>query len=149
MTIEDYLEKPYWVIDFLPRQVPADSRGQYFRVEEFFLEHPRIDALYRKFANIVLKLNCYEDLSFSQDGENVSAGVEWVTNPAPKLIEQMVAKCLSAKRMLYVVVESSEEMITLGSDDMYMTVYNASERTLGLLGSLAAAEGLFVWKPEQ
>ena len=31
MTIEEYLNKPYWVIDILPKQVPADGRGQYFR----------------------------------------------------------------------------------------------------------------------
>ena len=28
MTIEEYLEKPYWVIDILPKQVPAGSKGQ-------------------------------------------------------------------------------------------------------------------------
>ena len=30
MTIEEYLNKPYWVIDILPKQVSADGKGQYF-----------------------------------------------------------------------------------------------------------------------
>ena len=49
MTIEEFLDKPYWVIDILPKQVPADDRGQYFRIEKYFLEHPQIDIIYRKF----------------------------------------------------------------------------------------------------
>ena len=36
MTIEEYLNKPYWVIDILPKQVPADSKGQYFRIEKYY-----------------------------------------------------------------------------------------------------------------
>ena len=53
MTIEEYLNKPYWVIDILPKQVPADGRGQYFKIEEYYLEHPQIDDIYRRFTNIL------------------------------------------------------------------------------------------------
>ena len=31
--VERLIEAPYWVIDFLPRQVPTDSGGQFFVVE--------------------------------------------------------------------------------------------------------------------
>jgi hypothetical protein len=31
-TIDELLQKPYWIIDILPRQVPADSKGQYAAV---------------------------------------------------------------------------------------------------------------------
>ena len=44
MTIEEYLNKPYWVIDILPKQVPADSKGQYFKIEKYFLEHPQMTS---------------------------------------------------------------------------------------------------------
>ena len=81
MTIEEYLDKPYWVIDILPKQVPADGKGQYFRIEKYFLEHPQIDNIYRRFTNILLKLNCYEDIDVSHDGE------EWLTNPTPHELE--------------------------------------------------------------
>ena len=37
MTIEELLEKPYWIIDILPKRVPKDSPGQYFTIEGFFL----------------------------------------------------------------------------------------------------------------
>ena len=43
MTIEEYLNKTYWVIEILPKQVPADGKGQYFKIEKYYLEHPQID----------------------------------------------------------------------------------------------------------
>ena len=143
MTIEDYLEKTYWVIDLLPRQVPTQSRGQYFRIEELYRKPPRIDALYRRFTDILLKLSCYEDLAFSTDGE------EWETNPLPTQIEAMVRQSLSDLRMLYVILPAVETLITLSADDIYMTIYNPNTETLELLASLVASEGLFIWKPEQ
>lgn len=143
MTIEDYLEKTYWVIDPLPKQVPAHSRGQYFRIEEHYRSRPLIDALYRSFTDILLKLNCYEDLSFSTDGDH------WETNPLPTQIDAMVRQSLSDLRMLYVMLPAVETLITLSADDIYMTIYNPNEETLKLLAPLVASEGLFIWKPEQ
>ena len=139
--IEDYLEKPYRVIDILPKQVAEDCRGQYFRVEKYYMEHPQIDALHMRFANILLKLNCYEDIHVSQDGEL------WTTNPSPEEMVAMVKNCLSGKKMLYVIIKSAESMLTISGDDTHMTVYQLSEELLELLGSLAASEGLFLWKP--
>ena len=130
MTIEERLEKQYWVIDILPKQVPVGAKGQYFKVEEYYLQHPQMDVLCRKFVNILLKLNCYEEMNFSSDGE------AWTTNPAPQDIEAMVMKCLASKEMLYVILKHT-----------YMTVYGPTNVVLKLLGSLAASEGLFVWKP--
>ena len=138
--IERYLEMPYWLIDILPKRVPEKDRGQYFSIEEYFLEHPQIDAVYRHFSYVLLKLNCYEDLDFSSDGE------EWVTNPAPGDIEAMVQQCLSAKSILYVLLKSADALITLSGDDTYMTVYHPSDDIIDLLRSLAVSEGLFVWK---
>lgn len=147
--MENDLEKPYWVIDILPKQVPADSEGQYFRIEEYYLEHPQIEAIYRKFINILLKLNCYEDMDVSQDnGVHKSSGEKWMTNPAPKVIEAMLLKCLSDDSMLSIHLKSSNALITISGDDTYMTVYNPLEETIDLLGSLATSEGLFIWKPK-
>ena len=142
MTIEEYLNKPYWVIDILPKQVPADGKGQYFRIEKYFLEHPQIDNIYRKFTNILLKLNCYEDIDVSHDGE------EWITNPAPHELEATLLKCMADKQMFYIILKSADVLITVSGDDTYMTVYNPTEEVLELIGSLAGSEGLFMWKPK-
>ncbi len=140
MTIEEYLNKPYWVIDILPKQVPADGRGQYFRIEKFFLEHPQIDHIYKKFTNVLLKLSCYEDIDVSHDGD------EWITNPAPHELEAALLKCMADRQMFYIILKSADVLITVSGDDTYITVYNPAEEVLGLIGSLAGSEGLFIWR---
>ena len=142
MTIEEYLERPYWVIDILPKQVPADGKGQYFRIEKYFLEHPQIDNIYRKFTNILLKLNYYEDIGVSYDGD------EWITNPAPQELEAALLKCMADKQMFYIILKSADVLITVSGDDTYMTVYNPTEEVLELIGSLAGSEELFLWRQE-
>ena len=143
MEIEDYLEKPYWVIDILPKQVPANSRGQYFEIEKYYLEQPQLDIIYKKFTDILLKLNCYEDMDFSSDGEN------WNTNPLPQEIKAAMMQCMADKQMLYIDMKSIDVMIIVSGDDTYMTVYHPTTVILELLGSIAASEGLFLWKPDQ
>ena len=140
MTIEEYLNKPYWVIDILPKQVPADGGGQYFRIEKYFLEHPQIDEIYRKFIHILLKLNYYEDIEVSHDG------VEWITNPAPHELEAALLGSMADKQMFYIILKSADVLITVSGDDTYMTVYNPTEEVLELIGSLAGSEGLFLWR---
>ena len=36
-------------------------------------------------------------------------------------------------------------LITLNRDDLYMTVYNAGGKVLGIIRKLAEANGMFVW----
>lgn len=60
--IDRLLEKEYHVIDILPDQV-KDCRGQYFAADEFFRTPERLRPLRSRFANIIVKLNCYYDIS--------------------------------------------------------------------------------------
>lgn len=66
-TIEELLQAPCWIIDILPEQVPADGPGQYFAVEKYFLEKDRLAAIQQKHIHLLLKLNCYRQISV--DGE--------------------------------------------------------------------------------
>ena len=66
--IELLLEKPFWVVDPLPYQVPAEGEGQFFAVEKFFLESPMRCLLLQKHARILLKINCYYYRLFRGDG---------------------------------------------------------------------------------
>ena len=87
-----------------------------------------------------MKLNCYEDICVSHDGD------EWITNPAPHELEAALLKCMADKQMFYIILKSADVLITVSGDDTFMTVYNPTEEVLELLGSLAGSEGLFVWK---
>lgn len=46
---------PYWIIDILPKQVPADGEGQYFKIEQYFLSEPQRGIIDRRFANVLLR----------------------------------------------------------------------------------------------
>jgi hypothetical protein len=138
--LESYMEKTYWVVDILPKQVPENSRGQYFKIEEYYLFHPQVDAIYKKFSDIFLKLNCYDDMAVSQDGEN------WVINPAPHDLVDMVTNTMNPNSMFYAFLKSADTLLVT-TGDTYFTIYNPTTEILDLLRSLASAEGLFLWKP--
>lgn len=138
-SIEKFLDKPYWVIDILPQQVPADGQGQYFKIEEYWLKDPQFSAICNKFSNLLIKLNCYYDISIYRTAE------EWADNPSPETI----VECLSAKKAIFVVLHSEDAMIGITGDDHYMTLYNPNERLLEFVKSLANSVGLFVWEPEK
>lgn len=142
MSIEELLEQPYYVMDILPRQVPADSGGQYFKVEEYYLKDK--GRLSRQYADVLLKLNCYYDLAFSHDAEH------WQKNPEPEKIVRMVKACLSeesTESFLYVMLTDVPMLLTLQRDITHMTLYNPSDDLLHLISQLASSEGLFVWAP--
>ncbi len=138
MDIEELLEKPYWVIDILPKQVPAESPGRFFAVERFLLAHPQVEELKARKLSVLLKLYCYYDLRISTD-----YGETWVGNPDPEELSR------AAGSELYLLLPDEDALITADPGDIYMTLYNASDDLLALVHQLAASEGLFVWQPPQ
>ena len=131
-SIDQLLQTPYWIIDILPKQVPKDSPGQYFAVERYYLKH-QMAAVKQKHINVILKLNCYFDITLDDETE---------VNPAPEKIADVM-------RSRHVNIRVGESLLTSEADDTYMTVYNADERLLSLMRSLAVAEGLFIWKGKE
>ena len=126
--IEELLNKPYWIVDILPKQVPKDSPGQYFTIEDYFLKG-QLAEIKQKHINVILKLNCYLDLSL--DGE---------LNPSP----DRTAAIMMEK---YVYIMISESMILSEPDDTHLTIFNPDESLLELVRPSALSEGMFVWKP--
>ena len=141
--MEELLEGPYWVVDILPEQVSADAAGQYFAVERYFRQHERIVPLRRKFAEILLRLNCYYDMAVSFD-----SCTSWKTNPDPEDFTERMAG-LSGHDFLRAVFERQNAMIDYDHNDTYLTVYNPDAALLDKIRALAAGEGLFVWSPPQ
>ena len=140
-TIEEMLEKPYWIVDILPERVPADSPGRYFDIEQYYLDEPRVTELRRKQLGVILKLYCYYSFTFSFD-----VGMHWVKNPAPAEIERRLLQNGLAGS-IHIMIDDGKTMVVLNLDDTYMTVYDPTERVLELLHKLTSAEGLFIWKP--
>ena len=127
MTIEELLEKPYWIIDILPKQVPKDSPGQYFAIEDFFLKE-QLDEIKKKHLNVILKLNCYMDITIDDE-----------KNPAPEQIRDAIL-------VRYIYIMLGDAMILSEPDDTHLTVFNPDEGLLELIKEISPSEGLFVWK---
>ena len=130
-TVEELLQTPYWIVDILPAQVPADSAGQYFAVEKYLRQKERLAELKHKHINFVLKLNCYRDLSIDEEAE---------INPPPERVAEEMRK-----RIVYLMTDGA--MILSEPDDTHLTVFNADPPLTRLIKELAAGEGLYVWQP--
>ena len=125
--IEELLDRPYWIIDIFPKQVPKDSPGQYFAVEDYLLRE-QLKEIKQKHINVILKLNCYMDIT-----------IDGVTDPLPEEIRDIMTE-----RYVYIMVKDS--MILSEPDDTHMTLFDPDEELLSLVRQLSASEGLFVWK---
>ena len=131
-TIDELLQTPYWIIDILPKQVPAHSAGQYFAIEKYYLDKKRFNDIKQKHINVILKLNCYRDISIDEEEE---------INPSLERIEKEMKN-----RYLYIMI--GESMILSEADDTHMTLFNPDEELLELVKDIASKEGLFVWRPD-
>ena len=137
--IESYFDMSYWVVDILPEQVPKESRGQYFSVEQFYLQPPQINDLHLRFINVLLKLNCYYGFMIcSPDGRSYGRNL----NP-----ERLVSLLCLEQTNLCIILPDEHAMITINHDETNMTVYNPSETLRQRIAQLAGSEGLFFWRP--
>lgn len=137
---EDLFDRPYWLIDILPERVPENSSGQFFAVERYYLRPERQEALRRRFADILLKLNCYYDLQVCEAGTEA-----FETNPAP---EALFSRVCEMKEDLWILLPGENALLTLNRDYTHMTVYHPDKTLLRRLDRLAASAGLFLWQPE-
>lgn len=139
--VERLLEAPYWVIDFLPKQVPQESRGQFFAVEPHYLTGERHERLCRQFGDVLLKLNCYHDLTVNCGDD------EWVKNPEPETLIAWLNDALQHGH-LCALIDDGESLITASGGDTSLTLYNPSPALLELAQRLASAVGLYLWQPK-
>ena len=133
----DSENRPCCIIDILPEQVPMYSPGRYFEVERFF--RSRLDEIIRKFADLLVKLNCYCHLEVGWDGEN------YTDDFAPEALERFFEEANSSPDPLYIRVNSSDAVFVYANGDHYMTLYEPAPELIRLVSKLATSEGLFVW----
>ena len=140
-AIEDLLQKPYWVIDLLPHQVPTDAEGQFFAVERLFLDGARNVELRHSFASVLLMLNCYHDLVVFR-GESECGK----TNPKPEKLEKWITR---NKEHLCIALPSEQALIVVPIDSTCLALHNPTPHLLDEVRAIASACGLFVWQPER
>lgn len=141
--IERILEQPVRIIDIFPCRVPASAPDRYFSVARYFAAPERRQSLYRRFAEILLRLNCYASMAVSRDWTD-----EWETDPEPASFAEKTA-ALPDAGYLRVLFPAEEMLIDLDAGDTYLSVYSADTPLWDLLKKMAEAAGFFVWQPPE
>ena len=136
-------EGSYWIADILPEQVPAGAAGQYPAVDRYFRQPERIGAIHRKQAELLLRLNCYEEMAVSFDG-----GETWERDPEPERFAGRLA-ALAPGVSFRALFPARRALIDIDPEDTWMTVYCPDPAFLALIRKLAEGEGLFLWQPGQ
>ncbi len=134
--IEELLDKPYAVIDFLPEQVKEEKGDNYFKVEQFFLEKKNKEGLYRHFAYFIIKLSSYYDLVINHNEKTIS---DYEMSDICDLFVNS-----GQKTCLNILLTEKECLISFIGNDLYLSVYNADDKLKELMKKLAMSEGLFL-----
>lgn len=141
--IEHLIDGPYWVADILPKRVPAGKPDQYFDVEKYFLQKDRIREIYRRYAEILIRLNCYYGMAVSFD-----CGESWEEDPDPSDFVKNVLEAPDTAQ-LRVLFPAQNAMIDLDLGYTDLTVYDPDSNILDLLRPMLLAEGFFLWPGEE
>ncbi|MBQ5553244.1 MAG: hypothetical protein IIU37_06615, partial [Erysipelotrichaceae bacterium] len=107
---EELLEGPYHLIDILPLQVPADSEGQYFKINRYFLSKENIVGLKKRFIGLLVKMNCYYDMYVSFDSHKT-----WTCNPDPADFEKELIE-MKDNQFMRIIYPTCEAMIDYEPD---------------------------------
>ena len=128
--IDSLLETQCWIIDILPMRVPKDKAREYNELEKEYLH---TEELNWKFFTVLMKLRCYYNFkAVLSDGEEID------DLSAEKLKEHV------GHRYLQILFEDA--LLVSDPDDMYMSLFNPSDRVLEIVKAIVATEGLCVWE---
>lgn len=137
--INRLLEKPCYIIDFLPRQVPKDCGGQFFKVETYLLNNYERYDLRDNYIRIILKLMCYYRVSAHWG--------EWIEQPAPEQIAEIIDTIMhNHSGWMDLLFPDKDALLQFEWDCMSLSIYNPDEEMRGLLEQIAWSEGMFFRK---
>ncbi len=136
--VDKLLETPCYIIDFLPRQVPKDCGGQFFKVEDYLLDHSERYGLRDRFIRIILKIMCYYPVSVHWS--------EWIERPNPEQVAEIIDTIMkNHSGDMNVLFTSKDVLLQFGGDCLNMSIYNPDEEMKVLFEQIATSEGMF-WR---
>lgn len=136
--IDTLLEKPCYIMDFLPEQVKPDNGGQFFDVEYYMLNSDKYIGLKDRFVAVILKLMCYYHVAILWSG--------WVDRPSPKMIEEAVCEIMeNHSGTLNVLLVEEDALLVFDWDCLNLSVYNPPKEVQLIMEKIAFSEGLF-WR---
>lgn len=139
--IDRLLEAPCYIIDFLPKQVPKECGGQFFKVENYLLSHCERYGLRDMFIRIILKAMCYYPVSMYWG--------EWIDQPTPQQVTETIDTIMeNHSGDMNILFTSKNVLLQFGWDCLNMSIYNPDEEMRVLFEQIATSEGMFWRKAE-
>lgn len=136
--INRLLELPCYIMDFLPKQVPACSHGQFFKIENYLLNNYEQFGLSNRFIRVILKLMCYYHVSIRWGGE--------IDQPSPEKITEIINEIMyNHSGTLNVLFPENDALLVFEWDCMNLSIYNPDDEMQALMRDIAISEGLF-WR---
>ena len=136
--VDRLLETPCYIIDFIPLQVPKNCGGQYFKVENYFLNHSDRYGLRDRFIRTILKAMCYYPISVYRG--------EWIEQPSPEQVAEIIDTIMeNHSGDMNMLLTSKGARLQFGWDCLNISIYNPDEEMCVLFEQLATSEGMF-WR---
>ena len=136
--VNELLEKPCNVIDFLPQRVPKNTAGHFFDVESYLLNSKKRHEMKSKYINVILKMMCYYRTSILWNG--------WKHHPKPADIEAAVSEIMeNHSGTLNILFPDEDVLLVFEWDCLNFAVYNLPESMRELVEKIALSEGFFYW----
>lgn len=137
--IDYLLEKPCYVIDFLPQRVPKTDKGHFSDIEYYLLNSEKRYEMKNKYVNIILKLMCYYRTSILWNG--------WNDNPKPMDIDTAIGEIMENHfGTLNILLSDKDVLLVFEGDCLNLSVYNLTENMKKMVERIALSEGFFCWK---
>ena len=136
--IDEILERPCYIIVFLPQQVSKDCGGQFFKVENYFLNNYDCYGIRDRFIRVILKAMCYYPVSIQWG--------KWTEQPTPEQVAEIIDTIMrNHSGDVNVLFTSKDALLQFGWDCLSISVYNPDEKMCILFEKIATSEGLF-WR---
>lgn len=136
--VDELLEKPCYIIDFLPQRVLPSANGQFSAVEYYLLNSDKHISIKDKFVNVILKLMCYYSICVLWN--------EWLDRPSPELIDKAISEIMvNHSGTLNVLFAQENALLVFDWDSLNLSIFNPSETMSLLMEKIAGSEGLF-WR---
>ena len=137
-TIDRLLESPCYIIDFLPQQVPQNCGGQFFEVENYFLNNYERYGLRDRLIRTILKIMCYYPIAIQWG--------KWIAQPAPEQVSEIIDTIMEDHSGdVNIFFPSKDALLQFGWDCLNLSIYNPDEEMCHLFERIAASEGMF-WR---
>lgn len=136
--VDELLKTTCYIIDFLPEQVPRQSKGQFFDVEDYLLNNDKHVGIKDKFENVILKLMCYYCMAVCWNG--------WTKQPKPETVGKAINEIMiNHTGWLNCLFPDENALLVFEWDSLNLSVFNSPQEMQKILEKIAWSEGLF-WR---